>query len=287
MKIPITQAGLAVALSLSSHLFSQTITVDGLGDLSFVAAEPGATTPVTGNTKILNQDGSLSDAAWSGVTDTNPGLLDALWRDRATWGGLAPEMPHFFTAGNGNLAIMPSLQTTIPVAEGSYDVYVLYTADRRPLQPEWTVEVGNAGGSLGAALTGQPLQQFDAFNGTFTGYVGAEINNQLGYDFNMWGVFMAKVGTVKNTSSISVDIAPYVGDFPEGPYRPSYHGLGFVPSMTEMGPGVFSEYEMVDGYVDTGDWMGFVWVGAYPWAWNFNLAKWIYAGSGGWFYIPK
>jgi hypothetical protein len=53
------------------------------------------------------------------------------------------------------------------------------------------------------------------------------------------------------------------------------------------GPGVFSDYDLVDGYVDTVDWMGFVYVEQYPWCWNVNLAKWIFAGSGGWFYISK
>ena len=272
---------------MGTLLNSQTITVEELGEIEFIAAEPGAAAPVTGNTKILNPDGTLSDAAWSAEPDTTPGELDALWRDRVTWGGLAPEMPRMFTIGSGNLSLLPSLQTVIPVVEGSYDVYVLYSADRRPLQPEWTEGVGNAGGAIGAAITGQPLEQFDAFNGTFTGLVGSEINTQLGYDFNLWGVFMAMVGTVENTDSISVDIAPYAGDLPEGPYRPTYHGIALVSLDTGPALGDFSDYEIVDGFVDTGDWMGSVWIESYPWVWSADSAKWLYAGTGGWFYFPK
>lgn len=277
-------AALAAALPLSAQT---ALDLPSIGTVQFVPAAPGATAPVSGNTRILNADGTLGDAAWSGPADTNPAADQPLWRHRTTWGGLAPQMPGFFTNGNGNIAIMPDLNTTVGVAKGDYAVYVLYTADRRPLQPEWNVDVGNAGGSVAAALSGGELTEYNVFNGKFTGFVGAEINNQLGYAFNMWGVFASHLGTVRDATSISVDIAPFVGDTaPGGTYRPSYHGIAYVPFTP--GPGVFSDYALLDsGYVDTGAWMGWVWVTSYPWVWSVNLSKYIYAGGDNWFYIQK
>lgn len=53
------------------------------------------------------------------------------------------------------------------------------------------------------------------------------------------------------------------------------------------GPGVFSDYDVVDGYVNTGDWMGWVYVEEYPYVYVSVLDKYIYAGGDSWFYVAK
>jgi hypothetical protein len=51
--------------------------------------------------------------------------------------------------------------------------------------------------------------------------------------------------------------------------------------------GPFNEYDIVDGYADTGDWMGMVYVLTYPWVWVVDLQAYVYSGGGNWFNIPK
>ena len=56
----------------------------------------------------------------------------------------------------------------------------------------------------------------------------------------------------------------------------------------EKGPFPFDDYDLVDGYVDTGSWMSWVYVVQAPWAYQVDLSKWIYVGDkSGWVYIPK
>lgn len=54
-----------------------------------------------------------------------------------------------------------------------------------------------------------------------------------------------------------------------------------------MGPGEFSDYELVDGWVNSGDFMGWVYVGDYPWVRPLALDKYIFASGSGWYYIAK
>jgi hypothetical protein len=54
-----------------------------------------------------------------------------------------------------------------------------------------------------------------------------------------------------------------------------------------FGPGDFSEYIVTDGWVDTGDWLGLVYVDTYPWVYVLDLGKYAYAGGSGWFYLNK
>jgi len=57
---------------------------------------------------------------------------------------------------------------------------------------------------------------------------------------------------------------------------------------TSVGPGPFSDYELVDGYVDSGAWMGWVYVEDYPWCFLLDLDKHVYVTEeGGWIYVPK
>jgi hypothetical protein len=57
---------------------------------------------------------------------------------------------------------------------------------------------------------------------------------------------------------------------------------------TAKGPGVFAEYDLIDGYVNTGDWMGWVEVTYYPWCHVLGIDNWVYAGEPeGWFYVLK
>jgi hypothetical protein len=51
--------------------------------------------------------------------------------------------------------------------------------------------------------------------------------------------------------------------------------------------GPFNEYDIVDGYADTGDWMGMVYVLTYPWVWVVDLQAYVYSGGDNWFNIPK
>jgi hypothetical protein len=48
-----------------------------------------------------------------------------------------------------------------------------------------------------------------------------------------------------------------------------------------------------DGWVDTGDWLGWLYVEHEPWVWCEDLSHWMYCPSeyitenGGWIYVPK
>jgi len=53
------------------------------------------------------------------------------------------------------------------------------------------------------------------------------------------------------------------------------------------GPGVFSEYNLVDNWVDTGAWMGQVYVEHYPWAYVDDLQAYVYAGGDAWVFVPN
>jgi hypothetical protein len=59
-------------------------------------------------------------------------------------------------------------------------------------------------------------------------------------------------------------------------------------------PDNWGAFDRLDGdFVDTGDWMGWFWIGEAPWVWCYTMSKWIYvpdasAEAGvGWVYIPK
>ncbi len=47
------------------------------------------------------------------------------------------------------------------------------------------------------------------------------------------------------------------------------------------------------GYVDTGSWLGWLWVQNDPWAWSLTMDNWVYCQAqnvtedGGWVYLPK
>ncbi|MCD8483350.1 MAG: hypothetical protein LR015_12235 [Verrucomicrobia bacterium] len=53
------------------------------------------------------------------------------------------------------------------------------------------------------------------------------------------------------------------------------------------GPGVFEDYDVENGWVDTGDWLGWVYVEHYPWVFNNSLQNWMYAAVDGWFYVVR
>jgi len=63
-----------------------------------------------------------------------------------------------------------------------------------------------------------------------------------------------------------------------------------VTGVGSSGPdyGGFNEYlPMIDGYVDTGDWIGWVYLLDYPWVFSTSLDAWIFSAEGNWFYIAK
>jgi hypothetical protein len=47
-----------------------------------------------------------------------------------------------------------------------------------------------------------------------------------------------------------------------------------------LGPGIFSDYVVTDGWVDTGDWMGWLAVDTYPFFYIHDLDSWAYADGG-------
>ncbi|HKJ91189.1 MAG TPA: hypothetical protein VJ960_08665, partial [Oceanipulchritudo sp.] len=55
----------------------------------------------------------------------------------------------------------------------------------------------------------------------------------------------------------------------------------------------WAEWPVTDGYVNTGGWLGWLFIDQAPWIQSLSLNKWIYApeGSithrGSWIYIPK
>lgn len=59
------------------------------------------------------------------------------------------------------------------------------------------------------------------------------------------------------------------------------------------GPGVFADFDLdPNGWVDTGAWMGPVYVEHYPWVYVFHTQSWFYAGesegtNGAWFFAPR
>lgn len=56
----------------------------------------------------------------------------------------------------------------------------------------------------------------------------------------------------------------------------------------ETGPGEFSEFELVDSWLDSGSFMGWVNVEYYPYVWVSHLDDYIYSAEGsGWYYISK
>ena len=60
-----------------------------------------------------------------------------------------------------------------------------------------------------------------------------------------------------------------------------------------MGPGIFSDYELIDGNVDTDTWMGWVETSFYPYFWIYSINSWAFASdgsgssSGAWIYLFK
>ncbi|MCD8481443.1 MAG: hypothetical protein LR015_01425 [Verrucomicrobia bacterium] len=60
-------------------------------------------------------------------------------------------------------------------------------------------------------------------------------------------------------------------------------GLDSGPVIPDVNP--FEEFELVDGYADTGDWLGYVYVeGTFPYVYIHSLNSWAFSAAG-WFYI--
>jgi hypothetical protein len=238
--------------------------VPGVGSVAFVAAENGGTEPVTGNTLAYDESGSLTDMAWSNEPDgPSPAADVPLWRNRTSWGGVGAGFPGAYTHGEGNSQILPRLNTRVEVPEGTYDVYVVYGGDNRRVSDP---EADNAGGSIDASLAGGELETYDYSNGIYTGITGAEA---------IWGVFVAKVGTVFNTTEISIDVdAPPLPE--EGFYRPLYYGLAYVPAGSDEPPFV----QLVQGEAAGNGWVS-------PWFGSFELFDdgWINHGEFGWLFV--
>lgn len=76
---------------------------------------------------------------------------------------------------------------------------------------------------------------------------------------------------------------------------PNGQNLTIPTSSTAKGPGIFSDYDLLPGnWVDTGDYMGSVWLDYYPTIWINRLQNWGYVSEGDgdpstgkWVYIYK
>ena len=62
--------------------------------------------------------------------------------------------------------------------------------------------------------------------------------------------------------------------------------LQLVEANPEDGIGTFEEYPLSGDWVDSGDYMGWVNVGNYPWVYIQSLAQFAYA-DGQWFFMPR
>ena len=57
---------------------------------------------------------------------------------------------------------------------------------------------------------------------------------------------------------------------------------------TAKGPGIFSDLDLVNGYVDNTGWLGWVEVTNYPWCYVVALNKYVYVSEpAGWVYMPR
>jgi hypothetical protein len=94
---------------------------------------------------------------------------------------------------------------------------------------------------------------------------GTLLNEGGTYGRFLWGVGGANDDTVAQRPTLTLEFGDAVA----------------------KGPGVFSDYDLVDGWVDTGDWMGWVNVDNYPWSYVLDLGVYVYAGGDAWFYVAK
>lgn len=67
--------------------------------------------------------------------------------------------------------------------------------------------------------------------------------------------------------------------------------IGLVEAYeTEPDLGIFKDYVATDGWIDTGDFLGWVYIGNFPWLYIDSLAKYGFydssGGNAGWFYMP-
>ena len=82
------------------------------------------------------------------------------------------------------------LTTTVSgLASGGYDIYLVYRTWNYPGYYGW--------GEIQAAISGQPLVQYDETSGTDTGY-----SSWAGYEY----IRQVKLGTLSGITSFSVDV---------------------------------------------------------------------------------
>lgn len=69
--------------------------------------------------------------------------------------------------------------------------------------------------------------------------------------------------------------------------KQSFFTLSFDDVGPVKGPGEFGDFDVIDGYVNTGSWLGWVYVEEYPWCYIVELDKYIYASGSEWFFIGR
>jgi hypothetical protein len=151
------------------------------------------------------------------------------------------------------------------------------------------------GAVLWSALSGE--------NGATATHLVTTENEWIDGDGNPTGTFVETPGVVidiltanttvsiefeyDGTSAIAIAFAGYNTDY----------GVDNISIETTDSGGnddMWGGYPMDEmGYVDTGDWMGFLYVGSTPWIWVVDQSKWVYmtepadGAAGAWAYFPK
>ena len=192
-----------------------------------VAAEPFHSGGVPGNTVRTDLSGTFFSSTTNnvdGLWGYQPGRPVAYgFSDALTSLGLPTESAGERRSGEAT----PGITTSVSVAPGTYDVYVIYMS-----------RAGNA--RIGAALAGSPLQSYGVENSTES-ILGSSV----------WSFSIAHVGTTApGATSIGVDVKSTVGS---GYIRGLYFGIAYASAASALpeiqvynGPGT-TDPELTDG----------------------------------------
>lgn len=225
------------------------------------------------------------------------------------------------TSQNFRLAIMDSpADTRVTMnnapGEGAYTGYAMFGNLGQVTDNSGAFQIrerNGAGGTLGTSslwsaqdsgMGKAVLGYEDNIEYTFTATIERTANGSAQVNFSMTG------GSINDTGSVSVsflDGSPQPFTYDTFMIRPSnasttadtFTTTSFTVTAPEgnggngdKGPGVFKDFDLVDGWVSTGDWMGWVNVVNYPWSYSYLLDSYVFisdgTGVGGaWAYIPR
>lgn len=74
-----------------------------------------------------------------------------------------------------------------------------------------------------------------------------------------------------------------------GMNTPAYFALDTLRFTPAVDYGVLNNYlaSYTGGFVDTGNWLGWVFIENYPWVWLESLEKYVYVTESNWLYLPR